>query len=538
MGIRTKALMHRPSRQRGFTLLELGITLAIIGLLAVVYVRQTMASNQATINAVVAQQHVLFRNAVNTYATANASTLSTCATTTTACPITWAQLSAAGDLPQTLSQTNFYGQAYTAAVLKDTNGNLLTLTATTGGTAISDNAVRDIAARITNMGGEGGYIASSAATKAQGADGAWGAGLTVSNWGFSPGTGHNVDAIFTSSAALTDDYLHRHAVAGEPQLQEMDANIDMQGFALTSVGSAQLNAGQSLSFGGASYIYGDTANLAFRPAAGGAVYFQGPNGTGTSSIVQVGNITGSGTFTAPILTATTQVNSNGGIVAAGNIYSTGASLVAAGNVYVGSNTGGGNNGSNASLIVQGSGAVDFATYGGGWYMADTTWIRALGNKNIYTPGTVLAGTLEGGNVVFSGPSAAAGSGCSGPELAESTDGTGQILECVSGVWTTMGGNTGNYHYVGQTTGQYNGSNPSQHTMIVTVASGATGCGTNDYGVLLYANGNLVGQNVDDNPDNYKVKTVTFPVPVGGTFNVVPDSTFECHNEISTIWEYY
>ncbi len=28
------------------------------------------------------------------------------------------------------------------------------------------------------------------------------------------------------------------------------------------------------------------------------------------------------------------------------------------------------------------------TYGGGWHMSDTTWLRAYGNKNVYTPGTI------------------------------------------------------------------------------------------------------------------------------------------------------
>lgn len=31
------------------------------------------------------------------------------------------------------------------------------------------------------------------------------------------------------------------------------------------------------------------------------------------------------------------------------------------------------------------------TYGGGWYMSDTTWLRAYNNKNIYTPNTIQAG---------------------------------------------------------------------------------------------------------------------------------------------------
>ena len=33
------------------------------------------------------------------------------------------------------------------------------------------------------------------------------------------------------------------------------------------------------------------------------------------------------------------------------------------------------------------------TYGGGWYMSDSTWIRAYNGKSIYTPGTMQAGVI-------------------------------------------------------------------------------------------------------------------------------------------------
>lgn len=36
-------------------------------------------------------------------------------------------------------------------------------------------------------------------------------------------------------------------------------------------------------------------------------------------------------------------------------------------------------------------ALIFATHGGGWYMSDSTWIRAYGDKNIYTGGRIKAG---------------------------------------------------------------------------------------------------------------------------------------------------
>lgn len=44
--------------------------------------------------------------------------------------------------------------------------------------------------------------------------------------------------------------------------------------------------------------------------------------------------------------------------------------------------------------ARGQGIFFFPSYGGGWTMTDTTWIRAYANKSIYTPGTMKAGNLE------------------------------------------------------------------------------------------------------------------------------------------------
>jgi hypothetical protein len=37
-------------------------------------------------------------------------------------------------------------------------------------------------------------------------------------------------------------------------------------------------------------------------------------------------------------------------------------------------------------------SLQFSSFGGGWYMSDTTWIRAFGDKNVYTPATIRADT--------------------------------------------------------------------------------------------------------------------------------------------------
>lgn len=63
-----------------------------------------------------------------------------------------------------------------------------------------------------------------------------------------------------------------------------------------------------------------------------------------------------------------------------------------------------------SLNISGTNALNFSTYGGGWYMGDTTWIRAVNGKNIYTSGSAqFDGTFWcGGNLTT-----AAGMYCAG-----------------------------------------------------------------------------------------------------------------------------
>jgi phage minor structural protein len=52
-----------------------------------------------------------------------------------------------------------------------------------------------------------------------------------------------------------------------------------------------------------------------------------------------------------------------------------------------------NNYFTGDIELSGSSRVEFGTYGGGWYMVDSSWIRAYGNKGIYTPGEIKAGTV-------------------------------------------------------------------------------------------------------------------------------------------------
>lgn len=85
-----------------------------------------------------------------------------------------------------------------------------------------------------------------------------------------------------------------------------------------------------------------------------------------------------------------------------------------------------------------------SSHGGGWYMSDSSWIRAYGNKGVYTPGEMRAGTLRStGDATVDGRLTAS-------TLLPTTTGTcnatcspngilgrttqGAALSCVSGKW--------------------------------------------------------------------------------------------------------
>jgi len=428
-------------RSAGFSLVELIITLMIIAPILIYIAHEYIQRNADRFQAVAADQMAQFANGLNTYVSANNATLAACATTTVACSVTVAQLQAANDLPNTFATTNVYGQTYLAAVLKDTSGNLLPLAVTTGGTTIPDNDVRNIAAKVTTAGAEGGYISINTPTIAQGAYGSWGNGVTVTQWGFAPGGGHIADALFVRNAAIADDYLHRHATAGQPQLNQMNTAIDMTGNPLNNVSVLNIpGGGNGINLGG-SYLYGDSSNLATRSPTGN-LYVQSLAG-GSGSIVQVHNINGDGssTFTAnnvsaaSTLWAGSAVNTNGNMLANGSI-SSGGDMVSNGAVY-----------SSNWFRSYGNTGWYSQTYGGGWFMQDTSWIRAYGNKGIYT-----AGQIQGGTVVSNGRltaneyaqingTAAQGGGCS-PDgmIARANTGSG-LIQCKGGVWSGFGAYT-------------------------------------------------------------------------------------------------
>jgi prepilin-type N-terminal cleavage/methylation domain-containing protein len=328
------------ARQSGFSLIELmfGAVIAAIAAVAIIYfVMDTISSRQ---NAAVAADAARVGNAANSFVTANYTTIAAGAMPYT---ITVAQLQAPTDyLNGAFSTTNHYSQTYAIRVGKTAAGGLETIVTTTGGSAIPDKYLDEIAGDMVEMKVGGGSIATGSNTLAKGYLGSWARDLSV--YGLSPGPGHIVAFMAYSNAAVTDDALHRSAHPENPSLNTMSTNVAMAGNAVTGASNVQFNAanqgitffgggehvvgtsdlgisfqtgsgvermkifndghitksgqtyfttaGNAISMAG-SWLYGDTSNMALRPATnGGTVYIQGTSSGGGSANLNVnGQIT-------------------------------------------------------------------------------------------------------------------------------------------------------------------------------------------------------------------------------------------------------
>ena len=78
------------------------------------------------------------------------------------------------------------------------------------------------------------------------------------------------------------------------------------------------------------------------------------------------------------------------------------------------------------------------TYGGGWYMADTSWIRTYGSKNIWTD-TGLLGSNGGLTVGYGGASPSSGGAIISGNVGIGTSAPAQKLSVAGVIQSTTGG---------------------------------------------------------------------------------------------------
>ncbi|MGE2344244.1 shufflon system plasmid conjugative transfer pilus tip adhesin PilV [Escherichia coli] len=87
---------------------------------------------------------------------------------------------------------------------------------------------------------------------------------------------------------------------------------------------------------------------------------------------------------------------------------------------------------NGWLVTKNSKGWMNSTYGGGWYMSDSSWLRSVNNKGIYTGGQVKGGTVRADGRLYTGEylqlekTATAGASCS-PNGLVGRDSTGAKL---------------------------------------------------------------------------------------------------------------
>jgi len=144
------------------------------------------------------------------------------------------QLINAGYLPAGFSETNLFSQRYHTRIVQPAPLKFHHMIFLTGGAPLSLRAARKMAMRI---GGSGGYIEGGLA---KGVMGGWTEPLSAFG-GYNPGEGHVVIAGFFSQASGKNDYLYRHSVPGQTELNTMKTALNMEGNDINAVNQLHAN---------------------------------------------------------------------------------------------------------------------------------------------------------------------------------------------------------------------------------------------------------------------------------------------------------
>lgn len=240
-----------PRRQRGTTLLELIIALAIMsGIMTGLY-QLVDVFNQNTKSAVVSQHMSTVGQAAQAYIKDNYSAVSAVATATAPALIRVSTLTSTNYLQTGFTAANSYGQTVCVLVLQPAANQLAALVVAEGGTAIDDLTLGQIA---STMGASGGGVYSTAATTLKGAMGGW--STAVGNFANANASGLHCDgtagavaiaagrpiqALWFANGDVTSGFLYRSSVAGHPELNQMQTALDMNSNAINNAATIGLN---------------------------------------------------------------------------------------------------------------------------------------------------------------------------------------------------------------------------------------------------------------------------------------------------------
>lgn len=224
--------MNRTRHQEsGFTLLEVIVALAVMTTGLVLLNSLLVSSAERDRETLTAQHMKRVVDASERYIKDNNAALIASATATAPVVLTIATLKGASYLPSAFADNNAHQQSYQIRVLEPTAGQLSTLIVTNGGEVMKEGSLRRVARQV---GPEGGYVTASSTTTATGAYGAW--SMPLATYGASNGAGRLAAGLFFRDGQQVSDYIYRSAVAGRPELNTMNASINMAGNNVANAG--------------------------------------------------------------------------------------------------------------------------------------------------------------------------------------------------------------------------------------------------------------------------------------------------------------
>ncbi|AIA55725.1 hypothetical protein Acaty_c1866 [Acidithiobacillus caldus ATCC 51756] len=275
-------------------------------------------------------------------------------------------------------------------------------------------------------------------------------GWKVPTSGFNAQPGHLAALIEYSNGQIQNDYLYRVSVPGQPQLNQMQTNLDMGNNNINNAQNVNVNDDVTLGNPGSAQG-GNPAGLQGQlgvdePAGQG---FPGGWGGG----IHTWDIYANGTFGAGENgSLNAYINDfDGGIGGGGEVVTNspdganyaymqsnnnGSSVVANGTVQGGYVNSTGNVNAQNALTAGGGGYITDSGYGA---VANTFTANVLGANYIYSNGNINAsGQVQANYDVTLGTANGAaniGWGC-GPNgaIAANANGSGQLLACVNGTW--------------------------------------------------------------------------------------------------------
>ena len=238
----------RLKKQAGYTLLEIILAIAIIGILSVAVNDMIMSSHSQTKSSVAAEQVKRFSAAMQQYVNTYHNQIVSSASSSKPVLIQSTMLSNTGFLPADFNSKNSYGQYICGLIVKNDQDRLYALTVTEDGQTINDTDLGLIAGLI---GGDGGAVYARDTSTIRGTGGGWSIPTSVFNGGTSSKcsgaagsvsltSGHIVQALWFNEGNTNTGLLARDHIEGAPELNRMNTDLDMNSNSINNV--ANLNA--------------------------------------------------------------------------------------------------------------------------------------------------------------------------------------------------------------------------------------------------------------------------------------------------------